>query len=90
VAQNDGSTFGSGDHAKTGRHCQVTDPNGKLDITKHAGYWLRDDKGNLTKKMRHVSWDGCMFPNAVMEKQETWNAVLGAMLKVREAHGWRE
>ena len=90
VAQNDGSTFGSGDHAKTGRHCQVDDPNGKLDIAKHAGYWLRDEKGDLTKRMRHVCWDGCMFPNAVMEKQETWNKVLGAMLKVRDAHGWRE
>jgi len=90
VAQNDGSTFGSGDHAKTGRHCQADDPNGKLDIAKHAGYWLRDGKGELTKKMRHVCWDGCMFPNAVMEKQETWNAVLGAMVKVRDAHGWRE
>jgi hypothetical protein len=90
VAQNDGSVFGSGDHAKTGRHCQVTDPNGKLDIVKHAGYWLRDENGNLTKRMRHICWDGCMFPNAVMEKQETWNAVLGAMIKVRDAHGWRE
>ena len=57
---------------------------------KHAGYWLRDDKGELTKRMRHICWDGCMFPNAVMEKQETWNKVLGAMLKVRDAHGWRE
>ena len=90
VAQNDGTVFGSGDHEKTGRHVQVTDPNGKLDIPKHAGYWLRDDKGNLTKKMRHIAWDGCMFPNAVMESQATWNAVLGAMLKVRDAHGWRE
>jgi hypothetical protein len=90
VAQNDGTVFGSGDHEKTGRHCQVTDPNGKLDIVKHAGYWLRDDKGSLTKTMRHICWDGCMFPNAVMEKQETWNAVLGAMVKVRDAHGWRE
>jgi hypothetical protein len=90
VAQNDGTVFGSGDHEKTGRHCQVTDPNGKLDIAKHAGYWLRDDKGALTKKMRHICWDGCMFPNAVMEKQETWNAILGAMVKVRDAHGWRE
>ena len=90
VAQNDGTVFGSGDHEKTGRHVQVTDPNGKLDIVKHAGYWLRDDKGNLTKKMRHISWDGCMFPNAVMETQQTWNDVLGAMLKVRDAHGWRE
>ena len=26
VAQNDGTTFGSGDHEKTGRHCQVDDP----------------------------------------------------------------
>lgn len=90
VAQNDGTTFGSGTHEKTGRHCQVDDPNGRLDVVKHAGYWLRDDKGNLTKKMRHIAWDGCMFPNAVMEKQETWNKVLGKMLQVRDAHGWRE
>ena len=67
VAQNDGTVFGSGDHEKTGRHCQVDDPNGRLDIAKHAGYWLRDEKGDLTKKMRHICWDGCMFPNAVME-----------------------
>ena len=90
VAQNDGTVFGSGDHEKTGRHCQVKDPNGKLDIVKHAGYWLRDDRGNLTKKMRHICWDGCMFPNAVMEEQQTWNDILGAMVKVRDAHGWRE
>jgi sugar phosphate isomerase/epimerase len=90
VAQNDGTVFGSGTHAATGRHCQVTDPNGRLDVVKHAGYWLRDEKGELTKKMRHICWDGCMFPNAVMEKQETWNAVLGAMVKVRDAHGWSE
>jgi sugar phosphate isomerase/epimerase len=90
VAQNDGTVFGSGDHEKTGRHCQVNDPNGKLDIPKHAGYWLRDDHGNLTKRMRHICWDGCMFPNSVMESQKTWDAVLGAMLKVRQAHGWVE
>lgn len=90
VAQNDGTTFGSGTHEKTGRHCQVDDPNGRLDITRHAGYWLRDSSGNLTKTMRHICWDGCMFPNAVMEKQETWNKVLAAMLKVRKAHGWVE
>jgi len=90
VAQNDGTTFGSGDHEKTGRHCQIDDPNGRLDVVKHAGYWLRDDKGALTKKLRHICWDGCMFPNAVMEQQETWNKILGAMLRVREAHGWVE
>jgi sugar phosphate isomerase/epimerase len=90
VAQNDGSVFGSGDHEKTGRHCQVDDPQGKLDIVKHAGYWLRDSDGNLTKRMRHICWDGCMFPNSVMEDQNTWNRVLSTMIKVRQAHGWQE
>ncbi|MDP3315903.1 MAG: sugar phosphate isomerase/epimerase, partial [Devosia sp.] len=90
VAQNDGTTFGSGDHEKTGRHCQIDDPNGRLDVVKHAGYWLRDDQGALTRRMRHICWDGCMFPNAVMEQQATWNKILGAMVKVRDAHGWKE
>ena len=89
VAQNDGTTFGSGDHEKTGRHCRIDDPNGRLDVVKHAGYWLRDN-GTLTKKMRHICWDGCMFPNAVMESQDTWNKILGAMVAVRDAHGWTE
>lgn len=88
VAQNDGSVFGSGSHDKTGRHCQATDPNGLLDITHDAGYWLRDENGKLTKAMQHICWDGCMFPNAVMEKQQTWNDILAALIKVREAHGW--
>jgi sugar phosphate isomerase/epimerase len=90
VAQNDGTVFGSGEHEKTGRHVQVTDPNGRLDVSKHAGYWLRDDAGALTKRMRHIAWDGCMFPNSVMTAQQTWNDILGAMVKVRDAHGWRE
>ena len=29
-----------------------------------------------------------MFPNAVMMKQKTWNDILGAMVTVRDAHGW--
>ena len=90
VAQNDGTTFGSGDHEKTGRHCQIDDPNGRLDVVKHAGYWLRDDNGAVTRKMRHICWDGCMFPNAVMERQDTWDKILGAMVAVRDAHGWTE
>jgi sugar phosphate isomerase/epimerase len=89
VAQNDGSVFGSGSHDKTGRHCQVGDPNGKLDVTHHAGFWLRDEQGALTKAFNHICWDGCMFPNAVMMKQQTWNDILGAMIKVRDAHGWQ-
>lgn len=89
VAQNDGTVFGSGSHDKTGRHCQATDPNGKLDIATDAGHWLRDEKGNLTKAFNHICWDGCMFPNAVMTKQQTWNDILAAMIKVREKHGWK-
>ena len=89
VAQNDATVRGSGSHDKTGRHCQATDPNGKLNITRDAGYWLRDEKGQLTKKCKHICWDGCMFPNEVMQKQETWNNILAAMIKVREKHGWQ-
>lgn len=90
VAQNDGSVHGSGSHDKTGRHCQATDVNGKLDITRHAGYWLRDENGQVTKSFRHICWDGCMFPNAVMMKPQTWNDILHAMVAVRDAHGWKE
>jgi len=90
IAQNDATVKGSGSHDKTGRHCLATDPNGKLDIAKHAGFWMRDEKGNVTKAFRHICWDGCMFPNDVMMKQQTWNDILAAMIKVREAHGWAE
>jgi len=88
VAQNNATVHGSGTHDKTGRHCLATDPTGKLDIPKVAGYWLRDDKGNPTKAVKHVCWDGCMFPNDVMMKQQTWNDILAAMIKVRDQHGW--
>jgi hypothetical protein len=90
VAQNDGTVHGTGSHDKTGRHCLATDPNGKLDIARDAGYWLRDEDGKLTKAFRHICWDGCMFPNAVMEQQKTWNDILAAMIKVRNLHGWYE
>jgi hypothetical protein len=90
VAQNDATVHGSGTHDKTGHHCLAKDSNGKLTIPHHAGYWLHGDDGRLTKSIRHICWDGCMFPNAVMMQQETWNDILGAMIAVRDAHGWRE
>jgi hypothetical protein len=85
VAQNDGEVHGAGDHDKTGKHCPADDPNGKLDITKCSGYWLKDaaDRG-----IKHICWDGCMFPNATLEKPDTWNTILKAMIDVRDAHGW--
>jgi sugar phosphate isomerase/epimerase len=90
VAQNDATVFGSGSHDHTGRHCLATDPNGKLDIPHHAGFWLRDERGQLTRKFRHICWDGCMFPNEVMMKPQTWNDILAKMIAVRDAHGWSE
>jgi sugar phosphate isomerase/epimerase len=88
VAQNDATVKGSGSHDKTGHHCLPFDPNGKLDIAHHAGFWLRDDTGTVTRKLDHICWDGCMFPNAVMGQQQTWNDVLSTMIAVRDAHGW--
>ena len=90
VAQNDGTVKGSGSHDKTGHHCLAKDPNGKLDIVHDAGYWLRDANGNVTKALQHSCWDGCMFPNAVMTDQQTWNDILAAMVAVRDAHGWHQ
>lgn len=88
IAQNDATVKGSGSHDKTGRHCPPDDANGKLKIAHHAGLWMRDAYGNLTKKFKHVCWDGCMFPNEMMMKPETWNKILAAMISVRDAHGW--
>jgi sugar phosphate isomerase/epimerase len=90
VAQNNGTVHGTGSHDKTGRHCLATEPTGKLDIPRHAGYWLRDETGKLTKAFRHICWDGCMFPNEVMLKPQTWNDILKAMVAVRDLHGWQE
>jgi hypothetical protein len=88
VAQNDATVFGSGTHDKTGRHCLPTDPNGKLDVVRHAGFWLRDENGEPTRAVQHICWDGCMFPNATMMQPGTWSEVLRLMIDVRNAHGW--
>lgn len=83
VAQNDGEVHGAGDHDKTGKHCRADDPNGKLDITKCAGYWLKDAEA---RGIKHICWDGCMFPNSTLEDPTTWNTILDAMIKVRDTH----
>ena len=61
------------------------DPNGKIDIVKTAGYWLQ---GAKDRGIRHLCWDGCMFPNAMLENPQTWNTILAKMIQVRDAHGW--
>jgi sugar phosphate isomerase/epimerase len=90
VAQNDATVKGSGSHDKTGRHCLPNDPNGKLHVAEDAGHWLRTPDGHLTKAFRHICWDGCMFTNATLLEQQTWNDILATMMSVREAHGWTE
>jgi len=86
VAQNDGQVHGAGSHDKTGKHCPADDPNGRLDIVRCAGYWLQ---GAAERGIRHICWDGCMFPNETLEKISTWNTILDVMIRVREAHGWK-
>jgi hypothetical protein len=88
VAQNDGTVKGSGSHDKTGRHCLPNDPNGKLDIVRDSGAWLRGVNGEPTRAVKHICWDGCMFPNSVMLDPKTWEDVLRVMIAVRNAHGW--
>jgi sugar phosphate isomerase/epimerase len=88
VAQNDGTVKGSGSHDKTGRHCVVGDPNGRMDIVAVAGLWMRNENGEPTRAYEHICWDGCMFSNATMLAPKTWNDILGTLLSVRNAHGW--
>ena len=55
VAQNDGTVKGAGSHDKTGRHCPPTDPNGKLDIVRDAGAWMRGADGKPTRAVPSTS-----------------------------------
>lgn len=81
VAQNDGEVHGAGSHDKTGKHCPADDPSGKLDIAKCSSYWL---EGASERGIKHICWDGCMFPNAMLENASTWNTILDTMIKVRD------
>lgn len=88
VAQNDGTVKGSGSHDKTGRHCPPDDPKGRMDIVAAAGLWMRNNDGTPTRAYKHICWDGCMFPNAMMTSPDAWVKILTTMIKVRDAHGW--
>jgi hypothetical protein len=88
IAQNDATVKGSGSHDKTGRHCLPRDPNGKMDIVRVAGAWMKDETGQPTRAFEHICWDGCMFPNQVMMQDSTWRDILSTMIAVRNANGW--
>ena len=81
IAQSDGSVHGTGSHDKTGRHCPADDPNGKLDIARCTRHWLLEPDGTPRQEIRHICWDGCMFPNSTLESQATWNTILRTMVE---------
>jgi len=81
IAQTDGTVFGTGNHDKTGRHCPADDVGGKLDVPRCAAYWLLEPDGSPRDEIEHLCWDGCMFPNDVLEDQETWNVILDLMIR---------
>ena len=81
---------GTGSHDKTGRHCLPNDPNGKLDIAHDAGYWLRDEHGDVTADLPAHLLGRLHVPQRSHVKPETWNNILAAMLSVQDAHGWDE
>lgn len=82
VAQNDGSVHGTGSHDKTGRHCLPDAPNGKLDIARASTYWLKDAD---QRGIKHICWDGCMFPNDTLEEPQTWQKILETMVAVEKS-----
>ena len=84
IAQTDGTLFGSGDHDQTGRHCLPADPAACLDAVACAHRWLAARATSNRPPLTHVCWDGCMFPNAVLEDAQTWTAILRLMLTIRD------
>ena len=85
VAQSNGSVFGSGSHDKTGRHCLPDASDGKLDMVQCSLAWLLDENGNVRNNIQHICWDGCMFPNAALEKPATWTKILDVMVQIQSA-----
>ena len=91
VAQNDGTIFGSGDHEKTGRHCQRRRPERparyrqarRLLAARRQGQPDQDDAPHLLGRL-HVPERGDG------SSRRPGTTILGAMIKVRDAHGWRE
>ncbi len=67
----------------------ANDPNGKLNVPRDAGYWLRDDTGKVLKSSNTSAGTAACSRMNVMMRQQTWNDILAAMLQVRENHGWK-
>ena len=87
VAQNDGTVHGAGSHDKTGK--PLPGRRSERQARHRQVRRLLARRTPPSRGIQHICWDGCMFPNAVLETQETWNTILDAMIKVRDAHGWK-
>ena len=83
VAQSNGTVHGSGSHDKTGRHCPADAEDGRLDIVRCAKHWLLDENQQVRNNIQHICWDGCMFANAILEDQTTWNKILHVMQEIQ-------
>ena len=59
-------------------------------IVARGAVLLVKRKDAPARGIKHICWDGCMFPNETMMKPDTWNSILAAMLSVQDAHGWKE
>ena len=83
VAQSNGTVFGSGSHDKTGRHCTADADDGKLDIVRCSRHWLLDESQQIRNNIKHICWDGCMFPNETLKWAGTWTSILDVMQKIK-------
>ena len=68
-----------------------TIPNGKLDIAAPRRLLAARRRRQARRKaFQHICWDGCMFPNDDDdEAARPGTTSCGAMIAVRDAHGWR-
>ena len=85
AAQNNGTVHGSGSHEATMKHCLPFAEDGVIDHKAVAPLWLLDEDGNPREGITGITWDGCMFPNAALEDQQTWNDVLRYLVEIEAA-----
>ena len=84
VAQNDGTGSRSG---RTTKPESIARPMIPTENSISSNVLAIGSKDAPERGIEHICWDGCMFPNAMLEMPATWNTILDTMIKVRDAHG---
>ena len=90
VAQNDATVKGSGSHDKTGRHCLPNDPNGKLNIATPRRLLAPRRERQRDEKVPAHLLGRLHVPQRRDDETPNVERHSGAMIEVREQHGWRE